>query len=180
MSHWIWILIALVMVLALGWYLSYTAARLDRLHARVEGSLSALDAQLIRRAEVAMEIARSQRLDGASALSLEAAAGKALDAAEETLITSDVQERGLSDERCTRESELTHAIRAILETDSAQSLIEGELLRRLIAVNERVSLAHRFHNEAVTDARRVRTRVVVRAAHLAGHTALPHTVKFDD
>ena len=37
--------------LIVAWYLSYTAARLDRLHARVEGALSALDAQLVRRAE---------------------------------------------------------------------------------------------------------------------------------
>ena len=37
--------VALVL-LAVAWYLSYSASRLDRLHAKVEGAVSALDAQL--------------------------------------------------------------------------------------------------------------------------------------
>ena len=42
-----------IVLIALAWYLSYSAARLDRLHAKVEGAMSALDAQLVRRAEAA-------------------------------------------------------------------------------------------------------------------------------
>ena len=44
-------LVVLALLIALGWYLSYSAARLDRLHAKVEGAMSVLDAQLVRRAE---------------------------------------------------------------------------------------------------------------------------------
>ena len=57
-----------VLLIAVAWYLSYSAARLDRLHAKVEGAMSALDAQLIRRAEAALELANSGVLDPASAL----------------------------------------------------------------------------------------------------------------
>ena len=37
-------LVVLALLIALGWYLSHSAARLDRLHAKVEGAMSVLDA----------------------------------------------------------------------------------------------------------------------------------------
>lgn len=72
----VWADVAVVVALLLGlaWYLSYTAARLDRLHARVEGSLASLDAQLVRRAEAAAEYAQATALDPASALLLASSA----------------------------------------------------------------------------------------------------------
>ena len=48
-----WALVAAGVLLVLGWYLSYSAGRLDRLHHRVETSRAALDAQLARRAAAA-------------------------------------------------------------------------------------------------------------------------------
>ena len=63
-----------------AWYLSYTAARLDRLHARVEGALAALDAQLVRRAEATLELVNSGALDPATALLMAAAASESLEA----------------------------------------------------------------------------------------------------
>src|SRR4051794_41819202 len=44
-----WVLAVVALVLVLGWYLSYSAGRLDRLHHRVETLRAALDAQLARR-----------------------------------------------------------------------------------------------------------------------------------
>ena len=41
-----WVALVVACAALIAWYLSYTAARLDRIHARVEGALSALDAQL--------------------------------------------------------------------------------------------------------------------------------------
>lgn len=70
MQEWTVVALLLAGALAIAWYLSYTAARLDRLHARVEGSLAALDAQLVRRAEVALELANGADLDAASAFLL--------------------------------------------------------------------------------------------------------------
>src|SRR6476469_1892342 len=76
-------LLAVLLVLALlAWYVSFSASRLDRLHHRVEGARNALDAQLVRRAEAAVELATSGALDPATALLLAGAATDALDAGE--------------------------------------------------------------------------------------------------
>ena len=61
-----WVFAALFVLVIIAWYLSYTAARLDRLHVRLGGTLAALDARLVRRAEVAVELAHSGLLDGAT------------------------------------------------------------------------------------------------------------------
>ena len=58
-------------------YLSWTAGRLDRLHARLEGARAALDAQLVRRASVAQNSRRPGVLDPASGLLLADAAHEA-------------------------------------------------------------------------------------------------------
>ena len=50
------ILIAVAAVLV-GVYVSWRAGRLDRLHARVDGARAALDAALVRRSSVALELA---------------------------------------------------------------------------------------------------------------------------
>jgi hypothetical protein len=75
-----WGIVVVVGLVCAAWYLSYSAARLDRLHARVEGALSALDAQLVRRAEATLELANSGALDPASALILAGAASESLEA----------------------------------------------------------------------------------------------------
>ena len=67
----IWILVVLV---AIGLYLSWTAGRLDRLHARIDAARAALDAQLLRRASVAQELATSGVLDPAASIVLYEAA----------------------------------------------------------------------------------------------------------
>ena len=46
--------------------------------------------------------------------------------------------------------------------------------------NHRVQLARRFHNDAVTDVRRVRRKRVVRWFRLAGHAEMPRTFEIDD
>ena len=78
MSTLEWVTIVVVLVLILGWYLSYSAARLDRLHARVESTSAALDAQLVRRAEATLEVANAGHLDAASGLILASAAAESL------------------------------------------------------------------------------------------------------
>ena len=73
-----WVFGVLFVLVLAAWYLSYTAARLDRLHVRLSGTLAALDARLVRRAEAAVELANSGLLDGATSLLLaNAAAGVA-------------------------------------------------------------------------------------------------------
>jgi hypothetical protein len=189
---------AILLALALlAWYVSFSASRLDRLHHRVEGARNALDAQLVRRAEAAIELATSGALDPASGLLLADAASRALDSGESGLsgvsgmsgvsgesgesAESSAQDAG---EREAAESDLSRALRATLDGDLPTELAAdprfGPLVARLGAASHRVQLARRFLNGAVTDARRVRGKRLVRWTRLAGRAELPRTFEMDD
>ena len=185
MHIWGWVAAIVALVALVAWYLSYNAARLDRLHARVEGSLASLDAQVVRRAEVSLELANSNLLDPASSMLLAEAATASLDASDEAAVQSEVQEHGVDHRRSTVETELTHTLRAVLPADVVGSILaEHEDARdelvRLREAGERVQLSRRFHNDAVHDVRRVRGKPIVRVFRLAGHTHMPHLVEFED
>lgn len=167
-----WIILGSVLLaalLALGWYLSYTAVRLDRLHHRVIGTAAALDAQLVRRAEAALEVAYIAGIDPASATLMAAAAGEVLD-----------QSETWSQDRLDAESQLTAILRATQAPDSTQGAEVEELIDRMRGTGERVKLARRFHNEAVQEARAVRGQRLVRFLHLAGYAKVPLPINFDD
>lgn len=159
--------------LVLAWYLSYTAARLHRLHTRVEGTYAALDAQLVRRAEAALEMANSGILDPAGALILAGAATESIEAGE-----------AAQGDREAIESDLTHALRLTVPLEGLEDHPEGpvaaQLIGRLKDTNHRVAIARRFHNDAVGDVVRLRDQPIVRLFHLAGHTDLPRMVELDD
>ena len=174
MSRLEWAVLLVTVVVLIGWYLSYSAARLDRLHARVEGSLSALDAQLVRRAEATLELAGAGLLDPASSMLLAAAASEALDAADEHHAGREALESDL-----TRALELALSPEALAGLHSSGPVAEGTL-HRLATANQRVQLARRFHNDAVTDVRRVRRKRTVRLFRLAGHAEMPRTFEIDD
>ena len=178
----IWVLIALALV-AIGWYLTYSAARLDRLPARVQGTLAALDAQLVRRAEATLELANSGVLDAASALMLASAASDSLSAAEDE--DTDADRQRFSPERELVESRLSEALGLALSSDTLAALpaaggFGDDIVSRVRATGLRVQLARRFHNDAVTDVRRVRRKWVVTSFRLAGHADMPQTVEFVD
>jgi hypothetical protein len=180
-----WGVVVVAALLGVAWYLSYSAARLDRLHARVEGALSALDAQLVRRAEATLELANSGMLDPASALILAGAASQSLEAHNERA-GEDLLEGQHFAGREVIESDLTEALQVALPDDVVR-LIRGEsgltgdqALGRVEAAALRVQLARRFHNDAVKDVQRVRRKQVVRWFRLAGHADLPQTIEFDD
>ncbi len=185
MHIWGWVAVVVAVVALIAWYLSYTAARLDRLHARVEGSLSSLDAQLVRRAEMSLELANSALLDPASSLLLAEAATASLEASESAAVHAEVQEHGVAHPRASVETELTHALRATLTgevvgTITAERAEARDDLERVREAGRRVQLARRFHNDAVHDVRRVRSQPMVRLFRLAGRTSLPTLVEFDD
>ncbi len=173
-----WVVLVVAVLAVIAWYLTYTAARLDRLHGRVEGSVSALDAQLVRRAEVSMELANSGLLDPASSMLLAEAAGSSLDASDAAEVRSEVQEYGVDRERAAVETDLTRTLLTVLPTDGTPEV--GEYADRVRQAGVRVQLARRFHDDAVRDVRRVRGTPVVRAFRLAGRTHLPQMVQFDD
>ncbi|MBW3086311.1 hypothetical protein KEM60_02524 [Austwickia sp. TVS 96-490-7B] len=188
--------LVVTVLLAFAWYLTYTAARLHRLHTRVEGTYAALDAQLVRRAEAVLEVANSGVVDPAGALILAGAA-------------TDSVEGGEADQTAREaiESDLTQAIRLVLYrddegdrtpdgegvlaawagppedgtgTEDSDQAVGRAVAQRLVSSGQRVILARRFHNDAVIDVQRLRRNVLVRAFHLAGHTDVPRTVEFDD
>ena len=171
-----WIVGGIALAVLIAWYLSYGAARLDRLHARVEGALSTLDAQLVRRAEATLELANSGLLDAASAMILVGAASDSLESGTDT---------GSHSSREAIESDLTQALELALGEETLRCLREDEVvgspvLARVAAANQRVQLARRFLNDAVTDVRRVRRKPGVRLLRLAGHAELPQTFEIDD
>ncbi|MDQ1535623.1 MAG: hypothetical protein QOE58_16 [Actinomycetota bacterium] len=169
-----WIVGGIALAVLIAWYISYGAARLDRLHTRVEGALSVLDAQLVRRAEATLELANCGALDPASALILAGAATDSLEAD-----TADQQSREAI------ESDLTQALELALGEDAMRELradeaVAGPVLQRVAVANQRMQLARRFLNDAVTDVRRVRRKPGVRLLRLAGHAELPETFEIDD
>ena len=180
-----WGVVVVTVLLGVAWYLSYSAARLDRLHARVEGALSALDAQLVRRAEATVELANSGALDPASALILAAAASESLEA-HNGRVGDDLLEGQNFAGREVIESDLTGALQIALTGPVVEQLrlepgvAAGAALVRVEAAGLRVQLARRFHNDAVKDVQRVRRKAVVRWFRLAGHAELPATIEFDD
>ena len=173
-----WIVGGIAMAALIAWYLSYSAARLDRLHARVEGALNALDAQLVRRAEATLELANSGCVDPASALILAGAASDSLEADADADAEQQTSREAI-------ESDLTQALELALGQEAMRNLRDDEavgapVLQRVAAANQRVQLARRFHNDAVTDVHRVRRSPVVRLFRLAGHAELPQTFEIDD
>ncbi len=177
-----------VLVVA-GWYLSFSATRLDRMHARVEGARSALDAQLVRRASVSLQLAMSGLLDPATSLLLADAAHEAREAS-----SADRSGRGelsaelsadLSADREVAESDLTRALQAALSEPALGAALARdagghEIALELGSACQRVELSRRFLNEAVRAARVVRRKRVVRYLHLAGHAPWPPTFEMDD
>ena len=168
MSTIIWIAAALV---AAALYLSWTAGRLDRLHARIDAARAALDAQLLRRASVAQELATAGVLDPAASIVLYESAHGARKA--------DPEQREVA------ESDLSQALRAVFaEPDAVTEIREAPggtaAIGELTQAVRRVPLARRFHNDAVRAARAVRRHRVVRWFRLAGHAPFPLAFEMDD
>jgi hypothetical protein len=141
-------------------YVSWTAGRLDRLHARVDAAWATLDAALVRRASAARAVAAALPA-GPEAAELARAARAALDVG--------------PDGREALENDLSRALRGALHV-----LPPGEDLTELEQASSRVGLARAFHNDAVRDTLVVRLRRMPRALRLAGHRDLPQYFEIDD
>lgn len=143
-----WSALGVILVAA---YITWTAGRLDRMHARVDAAWAALDAQLVRRSAAARALGLPH---------VTAAADAALEA------VTDRQDR---------ENELSRALRA-----AWPDLPPGPARDELAAAASRVALARSFHNGAVLNARSLRRKRMVRALHLAGHRAMPQFFDVDE
>jgi hypothetical protein len=167
------VVIAVVVAVALvAAYLTWTAERLDRLHARTDGARAALDAQLLRRGAAAIELAGAAR-------------GRLPDGALDELAAAAYAVRLEDADREAAESRLSRALRQscadpdLLEKATGEPHV-GALLGELDALTTKVVYARSFHNSAVRDTLAVRRRRLVRWLGLAGRAALPAYVEFDD
>ena len=103
-------IIVIAVLAMIGVYVSWRAGRLDRLHARLEAARFALDAALIRRSSVALELASSGLLDPAASLVL---AGAAHDA------------RSAQSGQEMPESDLTRSLRAVFSQPDFHASLAG-------------------------------------------------------
>jgi hypothetical protein len=163
-------IIVIAVLALLGVYISWRAGRLDRLHARLEAARFALDAALVRRASVALELASSGLLDPATSVLL---AGAAHDA------------RAAQTAREMPESDLTRALRAVFSQPDFRVSLSGhegaqELLAELEGAAHQVFLARKFYNDAVAATRAARRRWLARVLRLAGNAELPEFFEIDD
>ena len=157
----------LLLIVLIGWYLSFSASRLDRLHHRVETSWATLDSLLQKRAALAQEIVAESNLDPATAYLISTSATAARDA---NII-----------ERSAVESVLSEALKLVQNAALDNSLeLPSELLVELSDLTSKVKLAINIHLEAVNATRNVRSQLIIRLFRLAGKAPLPVRYAFED
>ena len=194
-----WALLAVLVVVLLGWALWVQASRVDRLHRTVLRSRATLETQLVRRATAATELAASGALDPAEAIVVTDVALRAIDTAPAGLVRDGLEGAPGSDplgegpavgldeapDRGLVESELSRTLRTVLGgLEDRAALAEDpratEVLGHLQQSWYRLQVARRFHNAHVQRVREVRARWVVRTFHLAGRAPLPEPFDMDD
>lgn len=160
MWWWVWVVVAVV--LAAG-YLTWLAARVDRLHRRAASAAGALDAALVRRAAAAAVLAEELTATHPSvAGDLYATARAALDA--------DPGDRELA------ENDLTLALRKL----AGQVPAPAAGWPQVVTASRRVALARQVHTDVVRDARALRRRIPVRLLGLTRRHPEPAYFDVDD
>jgi hypothetical protein len=173
---WTTVVLAVLALVLWGFYLSWRASRLDRLHNRVEAARTALDLALVRRAAAASELASSGLLDPATSLLLADAVRRARDAPP--------ADRDLA------ESDLTRALRAVLGDPGFHDELAGsapvseqgaaEFATEVEDAAQRVFIARKFYNDLAGRTIDDRRRPLVRVLHLYGSALAPVFFDMDD
>jgi hypothetical protein len=193
---WTIIVLALLAVVLWGFYVSWRASRLDRLHNRTEAARTALDLALVRRASSAADLASSGQLDPATSLLLADAVRRARQA--------NPADRDLA------ESDLTRALRATVgdpeyrkELAAADTVSDNgvadngmadngvadngvadngmaELIAEVEDAAQRVFIARKFYNDVAGRTIDARRRPLVRVLRLSGSAAQPAFFDMDD
>ena len=142
-------LLVILFVVLIGWYLSFSASRLDRLHHRVETSWATLDALLQQRAALAHEIVAESNLDPATAYLISSSAAAARNA---NIV-----------ERSAAESVLSESLKLVQGAAIDHSLeLPSDLLVELSDTTGKVKIAINIHLEAVNATRNVRAKPLIR------------------
>jgi hypothetical protein len=149
-----WVVVAVVAVVALiATYLTWTATRVDRLHARAAAAYSALDAQSLRRAAAATDLAEREHL-------------AELHAAAKAILAARVADREQAENDLTRQ--LREAVPSVRDADP------------VVEASRRLALARQVHTDLVRDARAVRRLPLVRLLRLARRHPQPRFFDIDD
>ncbi|MEV4532949.1 hypothetical protein AB0J82_03860 [Asanoa sp. NPDC049518] len=153
-SMW-WVVVVVAVVAVLATYLTWTAQRVDRLHARSAAAARSLDAHLMRRAAAAAVLAEERQ-----APELYAAARIALDAGPE--------------EREAAENDLTRQLRTVplVSEDPKEDAV--------ISASRRLGLARQVHNDLAREAHAARRRRLVRVLLLTRRHDRPRFFDIDD
>jgi len=161
------LVVIVLAILLIGWYLSFSASRLDRLHHRVETSWATLDSLLQQRAALALQIVAESNLDPATAYLISTSAISARNA---NII-----------ERSAAESVLSESLKLVQTTALDFSFeMPSELLVELADLTNKVKMAINIHLEAVNATRNVRAKLIIRIFRLAGKAPLPVRYTFED
>ena len=168
---WTFVVVIILVIVLWGFYVSWRASRLDRLHNRVEGARTALDLAMVRRSAVAYELASSGLLDPATSLLLAHAARRAKEAA--------------PGDRDLTESDLTRALRAAFGQPGFRSALAdtegaGELVAEIEAASHQVYLARKFYNDVAARTIDARRRPLARVLRLSGTANQPEFFEMDD
>ena len=167
------ITVLLLVVVLFGFHLSWRATRLDRLHARIETARAALDAALLQRCAVVLDVATSGMLDPASAVILAEAEKEARDLAVDGT---------LGPQRAAAERDLGEAVKAFLDQPDLREQLCSDprtadrgmsLLAELEAASHRVIISMQFYNETVAITLRSRERWLARLFRLSGSAPAP-------
>jgi hypothetical protein len=154
-----WVVVAVVAAIVMvATYLTWTATRVDRLHARVAAAFSALDAHLVRRAAAAEELAVGYGSD-------------------ELLTTAKATMSAHPDDREQLENDLTRVLRSTVERHAGAA--DGPHAT-VVEASRRVALARQVHNDLVRDALGQRRRPVVRLFRLGRRHPQPRFFDIDD
>jgi hypothetical protein len=168
---WTIVVLAVLVLVLFGFWVSWRASRLDRLHNRVESARTALDLALVRRSSAAADLASSGMIDPATSLLLADAVRRARQAGPSEL--------GLA------ESDLTRALRATLDepgfrTELAENEGASELVGEVEAASHQVYLARKFYNDLAGRTIDDRRRPLARVLHLSGTARAPEFFDIDD
>lgn len=163
-----WVILAVAVTAALSGWITFTATRLDRLHARVDAAQAALDAQLVRRAAAVQQVATVAAAD------LEPELTRALSRDAVAALSAGPQEREPS------ENALGRAANQLADVSPTLPATYSGDLHEVAESALRVVIARRFYNDAVRDTRLLRNRRMPRLFRLAGHRESPQFFDIDD
>ncbi len=156
------------LLLVLTAWCGRTVTRLDRLQQRCAAAEAALLTHLARRSSIAVDVATAGLSDPARASAL-------IDAATRAGLRGAGFDGG-GEPRWTAESELSRA----LQLGVLDNRRDEPLVGLLTQTQRRASIARRIHNEGAASSMALRSRRRVRWFGLAGDSAAPTMIEFDD